>query len=120
MILNDEFDVFDSFLTLQDIDDMLNNRPGSMEFLNPDMIPIADVPGGDFLCICINGDTAGSIYHWCHDGDVLEPSSYDRMYLVEHSFEAFVKSIESYDMTHEVDLSKVKVVLDESFWSEYL
>lgn len=117
MSTDDGFDTFDMFLTLRDIDDMIKTPPGGMDYLDPDMLPIADVSGGDALCVCTNGSMKGSIYYWYHGNDMLDSSGYDIMYLVERSFDAFVRTIVPHDMTPDYDVSNAVLIMDDDMWN---
>lgn len=54
------------------------------DVLPTDLIPIADLPGGDLVCIGITSDTQNKIYIWFHD---LEGQN---LFLVSDSFKSFI------------------------------
>lgn len=55
------------------------------------MVPIADDPGGNLVCISVSGDDAGAVYFWDHENeaDGTEPSM-DNMDLIADNFDEFL------------------------------
>jgi len=58
-------------------------------------IPIADLPGGNLLCIDSNPNSSnyGKIYLWDHENEC--DGKLDNMYLVANSFSNFISSFEA-------------------------
>lgn len=54
------------------------------DLLPADFIPIADLPGGDLVCLGTRDDTLNKIYFWFHEMDG------NNIYLVSDSFESFI------------------------------
>ncbi|MEH6949676.1 SMI1/KNR4 family protein [Bacillus sp. JJ634] len=71
---NDENNLDDKIISYKDI------LPG-------DLIPIADLPGGDLICIGKQGDNYNKVYIWFHEMDG------DNVFLVSDSFEGFIYNI---------------------------
>jgi len=57
-------------------------------FLPADIIPIADDPFGNAICIGIRGDAYGKIFFWDHE------SAYDEPMRIADSFTQFVENLE--------------------------
>jgi cell wall assembly regulator SMI1 len=58
------------------------------EFLPSDVIPIADDPFGNAICLGIRGEKKGKVYFWDHESAEDEPE------LVSGSFAEFVSKLE--------------------------
>ena len=69
-----------------------------------DVIPIADLPGGDLAGM---DKKDGSIWFWFHDMDE------DNFVMVAESFEEFMNGVEEVKDEKEIDLSKVKIELSD-------
>jgi hypothetical protein len=65
-----------------------NNIEDKIDFyknvLPADLIPIADLPGGDLVCIGMKDDTQNEIYIWFHEMDG------ENIYLASDSFKSFI------------------------------
>lgn len=63
-----------------------------------EFLPIASDPGGNLICISLQGEYVGSIYFWDHNHEENvvgnEEPSYSNIYLIASSFEEFVGSLE--------------------------
>ena len=84
IIPGDCYDIVEKYLTFK----------GRMPF---NLLPIA-YTGGDVLCLAIYGEDEGKVYFWFHEeedvvDEGIEPSR-DNLYLVAHSFEEFINSLE--------------------------
>ena len=55
------------------------------------LIPIAEVDGGDFICLGVKDDYIGKIFFWMHDNP-REENLRDELFLVANSFKEFMKS----------------------------
>ncbi|WP_240419725.1 SMI1/KNR4 family protein [Paenibacillus periandrae] len=74
------------------------------------LIPIAESPGGDQLCIGVGEETWGKIYYWDHEQERMHPSIqelWDNVYLTAHSFTDFILS---FKVRLEVESESPKVV----------
>lgn len=60
------------------------------EILEIGFIPIADDPSGNQICIGMNGEHFGRIYHWAHDE---ENDELDNMYFIANSLNEFLMSL---------------------------
>lgn len=59
------------------------------DILPTDLFPIADLPGGDLICIGKSNDKQNKIYIWFHELDG------ENVFLVSDSFEIFIKNFQS-------------------------
>ena len=78
------YDIVDNYLAYK----------GRMPF---NLLPIANDPGGNVICLAIYGEDEGKVYFWDHEeedvvDEGIEPSR-DNLYLVAHSFEEFINSL---------------------------
>lgn len=86
-------------------------------------MPIADVEGGNVLCINLSEKKTGYIYLWDHELELLhgEAITIDNMYFVAKSFSEFLRMIEPYNPQNE-DLRGYKVIsvkiLDPEFYKK--
>ncbi|MEI3612819.1 SMI1/KNR4 family protein [Pseudogracilibacillus sp. SO30301A] len=62
------------------------------DLLPDDLIPIADLPGGDLVCIGTKDDKQNKIYFWFHEMDG------ENIYLVSDSFENFIMNFKRLDV----------------------
>jgi len=75
----------DSFYGLYNDENNIEDKINFYKDLLPaDLIPIADLPGGDLVCIGIKDDTQNKIYIWFHDMDG------ENIFLVSDSFKSFI------------------------------
>ncbi len=60
-----------------------------------DLFPIADDPGGNLILIGAEGANAGKVFFWHHefDEDEGEPPTYDNVFFIADSLEAFLASL---------------------------
>jgi cell wall assembly regulator SMI1 len=63
--------------------------------LPDELVPIATDPGGNLICIAVDGPKCGAVYFWDHEMEAGtgEKPSYDNVYLIANSFNAFVDSL---------------------------
>ena len=84
-------------------------------------VPIADVEGGNVICMNLSSEKYGHIYLWDHEMEVLcgERITLDNLYLVAKSFKEFIDMIEQYNPNDE-DLSGYEIrsvkILDPEFY----
>lgn len=87
------------------------------------MIPIADDPGGNLICISTVGTDAGAVYFWNHEEET-EPPSDANLHLIADTFQEFLgalykppKYVESaYDCIHRTGDIAELVELIRSGW----
>ncbi len=60
--------------------------------LPDNLLPIANDPGGNLICLSLTGNDLGSIYFWDHDWEGEEPS-YENTFLIATSFTEFIDSL---------------------------
>jgi hypothetical protein len=56
-----------------------------------DLIPIADDPGGNQICLGYEGPNLGKVFFWDHEREC--DGSYDNCYLIANSFNEFIASL---------------------------
>jgi len=87
------------------------------------VLPIADSPCGDMLCMSIGGENYGKIYFWVHDMDIgdEELPSWKNMFLLADSFDEFMKKkLKKFD-PNSIDYDSVQleeVWLDPEFFEK--
>ena len=66
------------------------------ERLPPELLPIAEDPGGNLICLSVSGPNRGKVYFWDHEGEGKsgEASTYSNVYYVADSFQAFIDSLD--------------------------
>src|SRR5688572_8145958 len=47
-------------------DDLLQNHEQYQGRIPSNLLPIADDPGGNIICICVQGENKGAVYFWDH------------------------------------------------------
>lgn len=79
----------------QNHDDFLSNIRNYEQRIPSNFLPIACDPGGNQICIAINGKEYGKIYFWDHEAeaDDNDPPSMDNMTLIAQSFSDFLESL---------------------------
>ena len=60
------------------------------EILEIGFIPVADDPSGNQICIGINKEYFGQIFHWAHDE---EHDEMENMYFLSNNFNEFLDSL---------------------------
>lgn len=70
-----------------------------------ELIPIADDPFGNQVCIAIQGKDIGSIYFWDHEAEHYPPT-FQNVYKLASSFDVFVSSFFEIECEWETDLDK--------------
>ncbi|KMK90999.1 SMI1/KNR4 family protein [Rossellomorea marisflavi] len=72
-----------------------------------DMIPIAECPGGDQICIGTGNEVFGKIYYWNHDKEKLHVNSQEDMWgpvtLIYPSFYDLIMSIQRVEDTEDME-----------------
>lgn len=56
------------------------------------MLPIADDPFGNLICLSISGKDYGSVYFWDHELEVLRPA-FENLFLISDSFQDFIDNL---------------------------
>lgn len=84
IIKQTQFEI-DSIYGLNNDENNLDDKMNSYKDILPDdLFPIADLPGGDLICIGKQGDKYNKIYIWFHEMEG------DNAFLVSNSFESFI------------------------------
>ena len=80
------------------------------------LIPIADTPDGDQVCLCVKGDCKDNVYLWDHDCESKSPNDepYENLYLIANTFSDFIQSfrVVEHEFTDD-EIEGVDVWLDE-------
>jgi cell wall assembly regulator SMI1 len=63
------------------------------ERMPPNIVPIANDPFGNQICMSVAGDDVGRVYFWDHELETGEPT-YENMSLIANSFTEFLSSLE--------------------------
>lgn len=63
--------------------------------LPDELIPVANDPGGNLICIAVSGDCTGAVYFWDHDTecDDGEVPTYENVFLIANTFKEFLISL---------------------------
>jgi cell wall assembly regulator SMI1 len=56
------------------------------------ILPIADDPFGNMICISLSGNDCGNVYFWNHEEEV-ENESYDNLSLIANNFNEFLDNL---------------------------
>jgi len=61
----------------------------------PNLLPIADDPGGNLLCMSVAGPDQNTVYFWAHEEECEEGETptYDNVYFVANSFSDLLGSL---------------------------
>lgn len=95
------------------------------EFRIPnDLIPIAECPGGDQLCIGINNKTFGKIYYWNHNKEKLQVNTIEELWepinLIYDSFFDLIMSIQELQESEDFDDSIIESIkVSDKFLSRF-
>lgn len=78
--------------------DLMRNYETYRERIPPNFLPIADDPGGNLICLSIDGDDKGSVYFWDHNEEEIpsdgEVAGYSNVYLLARTFSEFINSLQ--------------------------
>ncbi|WP_106495645.1 SMI1/KNR4 family protein [Lentibacillus sp. Marseille-P4043] len=97
----------DSFYGLYNDENNIDDKINFYKDLLPaDLIPIADLPGGDLVCIGIKDDIQNKIYIWFHEMDG------ENIYLVSDSFESFIMNFKRINVERN-NLENVKLNISD-------
>jgi hypothetical protein len=81
-----------------DVYDLIYNYNTYQGRIPSHLLPIANDPGGNIICISTSSDSLGSIYFWDHEEEVVveqnEEIDTSNLYLVANSFDEFMNSLE--------------------------
>ncbi|MCU0540569.1 MAG: SMI1/KNR4 family protein [Oscillatoriaceae cyanobacterium Prado104] len=63
------------------------------------LIPIATDPGGNLICLSIDGNDLGNVYFWDHDLEAEDESevNYSNVYFIANSLEEFLHNLRNFD-----------------------
>jgi cell wall assembly regulator SMI1 len=95
--VNVERAMVDRFLALYDgeYNNLQNYREMYQGRVPSEMLPIANDPGGNLICLAIRGNNLGKVLYWKHEeeADEGEVANYSNIYFVADSFVQFVDSL---------------------------
>ena len=89
-----------------------------------DLIPIAECPGGDQLCIGINNKAFGKIYYWDHNKEKLVLNTIEEMWepvtIIYHSFFDLIMSSQELKENENFDDSTIEnIQVSNKFLSRF-
>ncbi|MEK0181796.1 SMI1/KNR4 family protein [Microcoleus anatoxicus] len=63
------------------------------------LIPIANDPGGNLICLSIDGIDLGNVYFWDHDWESEDEAevNYSNVYCIANSLEEFFQNLRKFD-----------------------
>lgn len=63
------------------------------------LIPIANDPGGNLICLSIDGSDLGKVYFWDHDLEAENEAevNYSNVYFIANSLEEFLQNLRNFD-----------------------
>lgn len=97
----------DSIYGLYNDENKIDNKANFYKDILPtDLFPIADLPGGDLICIGKSEDKQNKIYIWFHEMDG------ENVFLVSDSFESFIINFKSIKLNKNT-LDNVKLNLGD-------
>ena len=105
----DGYETFNVFIGFNTEYDLIETYEMLKEQLPDNVYPIAEMDGGNYICISKNGE----IYIWLHDH--LEQ---DGLFMANTSLEKFVLSIEKMQEDSDIDVSQVKCWFADGFWDK--
>jgi hypothetical protein len=77
-------------LMLGDGYDIVENARAFEDRLPADLLPVAQDPGGNLICIGVNGPRAGHVLFWDHNGSRSGRSDDESVYPVAASWSEFL------------------------------
>lgn len=91
----DGYDMMSYFLG----DDIEESIKHSYEIFKDNVFPIAEAPGGDFICMGSKGEYTGKIYYWWHENERDDDPDNIRatLFLIANSFRDFILSFEYHE-----------------------
>lgn len=92
--------------------------------ISNDLIPIAECPGGDQLCIGINNKVSGKIYYWNHNKEKLKVNTIEEMWepvtLIYNSFFDLIMSSQELKENKDFDNSTIEhIKISDKFLSRF-
>ncbi len=83
--------------------DLIKNYNCYKDRIPQNLLPIAD-SCGNVVCISLAGDNKDCVYLWDHnDEEMVENPGYSNVYLLAHSFDEFINSLELDDELNDED-----------------
>lgn len=62
--------------------------------LPAELLPIAEDPGGNLICIAVLGENRGKIYFWEHEEEFIDQApSFENIYFVANNFDDLLNSL---------------------------
>lgn len=105
------------FYGLENDDINLRKRIQQYSGRIPDgLIPIAESPGGNQICIGVKGKYTERIYFWDHENISTKGGS--NLYLIANLFSDFIMSFELHHRDLEVNLDDIEVLLDDDLLND--
>ncbi|MDQ0244738.1 hypothetical protein J2S09_002309 [Bacillus fengqiuensis] len=83
------------------------------EYIPGNLIPFAESPGGNQICIAVNGNEKGKIYFWDHENR----NGQKDLFLVAESFSDFINSFQRYQRDLP-DIDDVEIWLDDDLLND--
>jgi len=74
--------------------DILRNMQIMKGRIPKNLITIGEDPGGNLICMSVDGDRTGNIFFWDHEGESDQESSESNLYYVAENFDALLESLE--------------------------
>jgi len=99
----DAFDIGGIFGLYEDSNNLENESMSFLGIIPNDLFPIADLHGGDLICM---GKEDCKIYFWYHD------KVDENVFLVDDNFESFIMNFHFQDSQNGIDLDKVELNFD--------
>lgn len=69
----------------------------------PNLLPIAGDPGGNLICLSVEGADVGTVYFWDHEeeADDSDPPTYGNVFFIASSFDAFLNGLHDNSDQHQ-------------------
>ncbi|MGL5833923.1 MAG: SMI1/KNR4 family protein [Waterburya sp.] len=78
--------------------DLIDNYYSYQGRMSSNLLPIANDPGGNIICMSINTDDKENIYFWDHEDEIVVEKGAkidnSNLYLIANSFDEFINSLE--------------------------
>jgi hypothetical protein len=82
-----------------------------------ELLPIAGDGSGNIICLSRAGVNEGTLYYWDHDAE-HSPPTYDNVYFIAESFDAFLNGIHFQDISAEVARALGRPIPKQRFFAE--
>ncbi len=71
------------------------------------LLPIADDPGGNVICLGLTGPYRGNVYFWDHESESDDEPGFENVVLIANSFQAFLDSLYEYVDPDETETERI-------------